>query len=645
MNPDVSFLWFGDEQRNAFSTLRYGIQENKGFLLLTGAPGSGKTTLTKALTDSLEKDVVWAVINDPKLERIDFYNAIAKGFGINVPFTSKVQFLIQFSQFLHKADDENKKVLLLVDDCHCLSQETLEEIRLLSNIEKADAKLINIFFVGRPEFNKMLVEPRNRAVSQRLTLKIELPALNVAETEDYVRHRLKVAGTVEELFTAKAIQAVWRASRGIPRRINAICDQALVSGSVQGKKTIDHKMVESCLRNIDLPVGSDLEEIVMPSDEKNDFSKIKEIFIPNPIDEVPSPSGFNLESDHRRGWAKYGIGLLVVAAFAGLYSWFSVIRSPESVKDVPVDVVQVVKDAKVAGALERQTVVEVPKSVANVEVPVAKSISQVSSSPAVTMLEENKSEMNGERAAALKSAILEKAYNANGNKQEENVGQVAVEVAKVDEPGGNVHQAVESVVADITERGSVGWGDEKTENIQQAVALDKFSEVEIRDEETADLAESAEQQPVQVATIEQGPEVESVPEPVVEPEKQEEKEAVKMAPLEPKKIILGLQPNVLKLTNASKKEFQQFVKKLKLYPRATVFVKGYVSAQTNSPENIALSKDRALSVQKLMLAEGIDAEQIEVVGMGNQEPIASNTTSEGRRKNRRVEIVVIDDGI
>ena len=116
------------------------------------------------------------------------------------------------------------------------------------------------------------------------------------------------------------------------------------------------------------------------------------------------------------------------------------------------------------------------------------------------------------------------------------------------------------------------------------------------------------------------------------------------APMEPKKIILELRSNSLKLTKAGQSEFDEFVRKLKLYPRATVLVKGFVSAQTNSPENIKLSKDRAMSVQKLLVEKGIGKKQIEIVGMGNLEPIAPNNSREGRKKNRRVEIVVISDG-
>jgi OOP family OmpA-OmpF porin len=132
----------------------------------------------------------------------------------------------------------------------------------------------------------------------------------------------------------------------------------------------------------------------------------------------------------------------------------------------------------------------------------------------------------------------------------------------------------------------------------------------------------------------------------VEPRPKEQGEQV-VAPavsLEPKKLILELQPNSLKLTSGGQKALDSFVEKLKLYSRATVVVKGFVAATSNSPANIELSEERAMSVQRLMLAKGVDPARIKVVGMGNQEPIASNNTSEGRKKNRRVELVVTNDG-
>ena len=399
-NSDLSFLWLGEKHREALSTLHYGILENKGFLLLTGDAGSGKTTLIQALTENLEEDILWAVITDPRLERIDFYNAIAKAFGIGKPFTSKVQFLIQFSHFLHKADDEKKKVLLLVDDCHLLSQDMLEELRLLSNIEKADAKLINIFFVGRPEFQEILVEPRNRAVRQRLTLKIALSPLRADETYNYIRHRLKVAGTDEKLFTAKAVQAIHRSTQGIPRLINSLCDHALATGAAKTRKVIDNKMIAACILELNLPANLPQEDSVASPAEKIDSSASNDMFIPKPSSETSSFSGFNVENENKYGWLKYCFGLLAMAA-VGTYLWFALVpHYGQNDRNVPVEITKV------------PVVKQVP------QVPQLPQIPQVTASPAVTMLKENKTVMNAQKAAELKTAILEKAYSNNGIQHE-----------------------------------------------------------------------------------------------------------------------------------------------------------------------------------------------------------------------------------
>lgn len=606
LSPDPSFLWSGEKYKEALSTLRYGIFENKGFLLLTGAAGSGKTTLINSLTHNLGGDVEWAVIDDPRLERIDFYNTIARGFGIDKPFSSKVQFLIQFSHFLHKSDDEHKRALLLVDDCHLLSQEMLEELRLLSNIEKADTKLINIFFVGQSDFNELLHQPKNRAVSQRLSLTADLPPLTVNETEDYILHRLSIAGTEERLFAARAVQAVHRFSRGIPRQINIICDQALAVGASQGLRTIDNKVVEAVVQGMDhqeSPFQGDYEPL---SPEQNDLINLSGKFVPKPTEVVPPLSGFNLEREYKRGWLKYLIGLLMFCT-AGSYFWYSTSNSLESGGQLPVE---------------------------SVTAPVGKSIAKVSSSPAVTMLEENKSDINEKKAAELKTAILAKAYG-------EKVDILQTEKA-ADDTGTGRSETTEAAIAPPIDAVDAA--------ILRSAVQDKVTE-QVKDSRQVTVQENSaaaeKSTPGQRVVLHNDLPKKILEIALAEPEQAGKGgvETVVLPPLEPKKVVLGLRPNSSKLTRDGQRKLNSFVDKLKLYPGATVFVKGYVSAKTNSPENIKLSKERAQRVQKLMLAKGIDAEQIEVVGMGNQDPIASNDTRTGRRKNRRVEIHVISDGM
>jgi general secretion pathway protein A len=253
ISSDPSFIWLGEKHREALATLRYGVLDNKGFLLLTGDVGTGKTTLINTLIASLENDVIYASVPDPRLDRMDFFNYIASSFGIAGEFETKGKFLIKFSKFLHEAYEKNKKVLLIIDESQLLTQESLEEIRLLSNIVTPNSHLLNIFFVGQNEFHDIISRPENRAVAQRLTLNYYIEPLSLEETGKYIQHRLEIAGTTEELFDANAIREIHFCSGGFPRRINIICDHCLLTGYVKEKKTIDRSIVRDCSLELEIP--------------------------------------------------------------------------------------------------------------------------------------------------------------------------------------------------------------------------------------------------------------------------------------------------------------------------------------------------------------------------------------------------------
>lgn len=165
ITADPKFLWLGEEHKEALAVLRYGVMDNKGFLLLTGEVGTGKTTLIKALVNTLGEEVIVATILDPGLEKEDFFNYICSAFNLEEKFSSKGVFLNQFSAFLNNAYQQRKKVLLIIDEAQRLDQLLLEEIRLLSNIEKQSAKLINIFFVGQKEFNNIILDPKKQSIA------------------------------------------------------------------------------------------------------------------------------------------------------------------------------------------------------------------------------------------------------------------------------------------------------------------------------------------------------------------------------------------------------------------------------------------------------------------------------------------------
>lgn len=252
ISTDSRFLWMGEKHKEALATLKYGILDNKGFLLLTGDVGTGKTTLINALVSQLGDNVLVATIPDPDLEPLDFYNFVADAFQINTVFSTKGAFLIRFTQFLHQAYSRNQKVLLIVDEAQRLQYEILEEIRLLSNIEKQETKLLNIFFVGQNEFNDTLLKRENRALRQRITLNYNIEPLDEKETGQYIRYRLQIAGQERKIFDAGAVRSIFEFSGGYPRLINIICDLGLLSGYVEEAKTIGSQIIQECARELEI---------------------------------------------------------------------------------------------------------------------------------------------------------------------------------------------------------------------------------------------------------------------------------------------------------------------------------------------------------------------------------------------------------
>jgi general secretion pathway protein A len=252
ITTDPAFIWLGEKHTEALATLEYGIQENKGFLLLTGDVGTGKTLLINSLLKRIGDEVVTAKVSDPGLDNLDFYNFLSQEFLINKNFNSKGGFLLHLKHFLHEAHQQNKKVLLIIDEAQNLKDELLEEIRLLSNIELDDAKLINIFFVGQNEIKNILSKEKNRAVRQRISIRYHINPLFEFETHDYIFHRLDVAGSENKIFNSEAIKKIYSFSSGFPRLINIICDHALMTGYSLGLDTIDEKIVEECAQELNV---------------------------------------------------------------------------------------------------------------------------------------------------------------------------------------------------------------------------------------------------------------------------------------------------------------------------------------------------------------------------------------------------------
>ncbi len=252
ISTDTRFLWMGEKHKEALAMLKYGVLARKGFLLLTGDVGTGKTTLVNALLESLSEDTLVANITDPLLEPVEFLNLIAASFHMPERFDNKVDFLLRFGDFLRESNVNGKNALLILDEAHRLSKDLLEQFRLLSNVELPEKKLINIFFVGQNEFNRTLMSAECRALRQRITLTHNIKPLSEAETLAYIGYRLKVAGTETEIFNRKAVAEIHRFSQGYPRLINILCDNALLTGFIRRTRKITPTIIEECSQELSL---------------------------------------------------------------------------------------------------------------------------------------------------------------------------------------------------------------------------------------------------------------------------------------------------------------------------------------------------------------------------------------------------------
>ena len=253
LSPDPRFLWLGEQHKEALASLEYGIRASKGFILLTGDVGTGKTTLINAIIRRWKNNSVIASVSDPQMETIYIYNFLANSFGMNRRFESKGDFLVKLSHLLFTIYKNNKKLVLIIDEAQRLNHELLEEIRHLSNIELQNTKLLSIILAGQNELNDLLRQDINRAIRQRIAINYHLKPLTKKDTGDYLRHRLKIAGTERKIFKANALPEIMSFSRGYPRLINTMCDHSLLTGYVKGVREIDAKIVRECSKELLLP--------------------------------------------------------------------------------------------------------------------------------------------------------------------------------------------------------------------------------------------------------------------------------------------------------------------------------------------------------------------------------------------------------
>jgi len=251
-NPDYIFL--GENHREALAQLLYGVREKKGFIVITGEVGAGKTTLIHYLLEKIDGNghTKTAFLFNPKLTVNDFIQYILKDLGVRAQGQTKGEYLHNLHRYLLNAYRRDERVILIVDEAHGLSPELLEEIRLLSNLETSKSKLLQIVLVGQPELDKTLSQPECRQLKQRINLRYYLPPLPEKETKEYIEKRLRIAGAKGPIFTEKAIKEIYIKSGGTPRLINILCDNALLNGYALDQKLVDEKSVKEVANDLKL---------------------------------------------------------------------------------------------------------------------------------------------------------------------------------------------------------------------------------------------------------------------------------------------------------------------------------------------------------------------------------------------------------
>ena len=251
LTPDPRFLFLSESHREALAHLLYGIEQGEGFIAITGEVGTGKTTLCRALLQRLGPETEVAFVFNPNLSGDELLRAVSIEFGLITEGYSRADLNDQLNQFLLQTSRDGRRALLIVDESQNLDPATLEEIRLLSNLETSSSKLIQIVLFGQPELDEMLDSRGLRQLRQRITVRWTLSPLNAAETRDYVRHRLKIAaGRDCNIFTEKALREVQRRAGGIPRLINVLCDRAMLAGYSAGNPTMEPQAINQAAREI-----------------------------------------------------------------------------------------------------------------------------------------------------------------------------------------------------------------------------------------------------------------------------------------------------------------------------------------------------------------------------------------------------------
>lgn len=543
ITADPKYFWMGEKQKQALATIKYGITDKRGFLLLTGEVGTGKTVMINYLLSKLDINTVVATLPDPDLESMDFYNMLADGFDMEQTFDSKGAFLIHLREFLQKSYEDQKHLLLIIDESQRLNPRLMEDLRVLSNIELHDQKLINIFFVGQQEFNNILLTRQNRALAQRITARYHIEPLTIEETGHYIAHRLKIGGSAKNIFKPSAVKCVFDFSGGVPRLINIICDHALLTGYSRNMRQLDAKVITDCANELRIPaekISASAATLKIADNMESSVDAETEAGVQRAIKQgdtaaAETAADFSEQAPRQQsmGWrlvyASVILTLVVIVAFA--ITQFTGGQTPRWDED------------------------------------------ELTPQKYKTTLEKEK-EILASRMSKDDETTTDEDSAAKSKQRSKEDRQTDADTARQTAQGGVGRQS-DALLHQDTNAGSSGG---------------------------KVLGE------------------------------------LKPLPMIKEKIIIQFLLNSNEIEDQSYALLDRIATYLAQNSHERVLVKGYTDASGPPSYNETVSRFRANAVKSYIVGKGAKPQQIAVFGLGARNPIASNDTTEGRRRNRRVEI-------
>jgi general secretion pathway protein A len=536
ISPDPSFLWLSEKHKEALAHLKYGIIDDKGFLVLTGDIGTGKTALIQYLINSIDLATIVVTIPDPDMTRLDFFNFLASELNMRQTFKSKGEFLIHFKKFLLRAFSAYQKVVLIIDEAQRLNHELLEEIRLLGNIDLSGLMLLNIFFIGQNEFASILMEEKNRSTRQRISANYQIGPLSADEVEEYIRHRLLVAGATKQIFKLDAINRVYHYSKGYPRLINVICDRALMTGYSSGETMITAGMVDECAQELNVALG----DVAVPARH-------------NEIPDLMPEKNFRVQKIDN---LKIAVGNQVLETEAD----YQKIAASKEIPDYhELDFIKKELALQKSDHLRRM-------------VGIAAGIIIVFLLLAGVGYRFRNGMLNNSPSMAANNAAM--VYNE---------GLLKVPAAR------KIFDMVDPAKRP---------GDRK--------ALSGDEQTGIEPDPSKNLGNLTRTREI--------------------------------LPAADRKFLVFFQHNSNQLPQATLDTLNHIIDLVANFPVATVTISGYTDSYGDPLYNVMLSAERANRVKTYLVERGVPALIIKVHGLGPENPIESNATLEGRKKNRRVEI-------